>query len=125
MNFDPNLAWNNDAMATVVHESTHAVVDAVRIGRPISYGDNEVAAYVAETLFKINKGIQFNKTGPVASPLFALTSSVVGSGTNNPPFNIDQKKGFSLRVAILAVYKQMAASQGKSVPATVMPLGIP
>jgi hypothetical protein len=125
MNFDPNLAWNDDAMATVVHETTHAVVDAVRVGRPISYGDNEVAAYVAETLFKMNKGITFNTVGPVAGPLYSLTSAVQARAKSDSCFDIDQKNGQTLRTAILNVYTRLAALQGKSVPATVMPLGIP
>jgi hypothetical protein len=123
--FAPDFSWNDDSMGTVVHEATHAVVDAVRVGRPISYGDNEVAAYVAETLFKLNKGLPVNKVGPISGPLFALVSAIQQYGDRDPPFNIDQSNDQTLRVAILNVYARFAAIQGKSVPATIMPLGLP
>lgn len=38
----------------IVHESTHAVIDATHVGKTITVGTHETAAYLAETLYALN-----------------------------------------------------------------------
>ncbi len=42
--------------AAIVHEATHAIIDATHQGKNISKGTHEAAAYLAETLYSMNCG---------------------------------------------------------------------
>ena len=67
---------DNPTDETIVHEATHAVIDGTTVGSNISNISDEVAAYVAETVYSLNKGRPVNQVGPVAGPLFELAQSV-------------------------------------------------
>jgi hypothetical protein len=42
--------------AVIVHEATHAVIDATNPGVKVTKGTHEAAAYIAETLFRMSTG---------------------------------------------------------------------
>jgi hypothetical protein len=67
---------DNPTDETIVHEATHAVIDGTTVGSNISNISDEVAAYVAEMVYSLNKGRNVNQVGPVAGPLFELAQSV-------------------------------------------------
>jgi len=97
---DPAMVSSPEGRATIVHEATHAVIDAVRKGRTMAFGDNEVAAYLAEALYRINTGAPL--TGPLVKP-----------------DEIAEARAF-----ILSVYTARAKQQGKTVPTDEMMKGI-
>src|SRR6478735_6077685 len=41
---------------TIVHEATHAVIDATHKGQKLSRGSNEVAAFLAESIYGLYTG---------------------------------------------------------------------
>jgi hypothetical protein len=51
---------NPFSLGTLVHEATHALHDAVAKGRRIHWQDSEVTAFVAETIYLRNLGIDEN-----------------------------------------------------------------
>lgn len=117
---DPVDLATADGRGTVVHECTHALIDAIRKGRSVAYGDNEVAAYIAQTVYAMNAGDRFNTISPVAGPVFSIASKIRnyrGEGV----YTVDPADVVSVRAQILAIYQAVAKSQSKIVPiATVM-----
>lgn len=113
-----------DGRGTVVHECTHAVIDAIRKGRWVDYGDDEVAAYLAQTVYAMNAGDSFNKVGPVAGPLYAVAKKIKnyrGEGV----YAVDPADIVGVRAQILSLYGALAKAQGKVVPSSTYMDGIP
>ncbi len=111
-----------DGRGTVIHECTHAVIDAVAKGRSVAYGDDEVAAYLAQTVYSLNAGDKINKVGPVAGPLYAVASKIRAA---QGVYVVDPAEIVGVRAQILAVYTAIAKSQGKVVPTTTVMSGVP
>src|SRR2546423_8403338 len=54
-----NTIWLDTADVppyVIVHEATHAVLDATHVGQNITVGTHEAAAYLAETVYALNAG---------------------------------------------------------------------
>jgi hypothetical protein len=79
-----------DGEVSIVHESTHAVLDATYGGRgssdraQASFESGELAAYIAETLYAIDRGFPVNRQGPFAGPIFRLATKVKEHNEKNP-----------------------------------------
>lgn len=65
-----------DGRGTVVHECTHAVVDATQKGKFVAFGNDEVAAYIAQTVYSLNAGDTINTVGPLSGPLVKIASKI-------------------------------------------------
>lgn len=81
---DPAQLAAPDARATLVHEATHAVVDLTHKGRSVDYGNNEVAAYIAETLYRLNADISFDKYTPVGGRLYTIATAIKNKKQDGP-----------------------------------------
>jgi hypothetical protein len=120
---DPSLASSPSGRATIVHEATHAVLDAVGKGKTIGYGDDEVAAYLAQTIYSLNAGDTINTVGPLAGPLYQLALRVKrfpGPGV----YIVKPDEIVDLRRQILAGYTAIARAAGKTVPTETRMQGI-
>lgn len=63
--------------ATIVHEATHAVIDATHSGKNITNGAHEASAYLAEALYDMNVDDDINVDIPhLARPLYLLARQV-------------------------------------------------
>jgi hypothetical protein len=112
---------------TIVHEATHAVIDAVAPGRNIGYGEEEVSAYLAQTIYSLNCGDRINTVGPLAGPAYEIAQRI----RNFPA----QKEGHiyectateiaAMKDVILKVYGRLAQLRGQQLPAFNHPDGIP
>lgn len=124
---DPAKIATPSGRGTVVHECSHAVVDAVAKGKSVAYGDDEVAAYIAQTVYSINAGDSFNKVGPVAGPLYAIATKIIANKTkkDSPVYVVDPADYVAVRGVILQIYTAVATSQGKRVPQSTVMTGIP
>jgi hypothetical protein len=126
LTFDPNnpaIASSPSGRAQIVHEATHAVLDAVRKGRTIGFGDDEVAAYLAQTIYSLNAGDTINTTGPLAGPLYQLALKVKrfpGPGV----YVVRSDEIAGLRMQIMTVYTARARAAGKTVPTETMMQGL-
>jgi hypothetical protein len=118
---DPAMVSSPDGRATIVHEATHAVIDAVRMGRSINYGDNEVAAYIAEFIYRLNTGLPL--TGPLAPLLYPAVQNIrnfAGPGV----YVVHPEEVANARALILAVYAETAGAAGKTLPTETIMKGI-
>ena len=118
---DPAMVSSPEGRATIVHEATHAVIDAVRKGRTMAFGDNEVAAYLAEALYRINTGAPL--TGPLVPKLMPVVRKIrsfPGPGV----YDVKPDEIAEARAFILSVYTARAKQQGKTVPTDEMMKGI-
>ncbi len=120
---DPVNLSTADGRATVVHECTHAVIDAIRKGKSVAYGDDEVAAYIAQTVYSMNAGDSFNKVGPVAGPLYNVASKIKNY-SGQDVYMVDPGDVVGVRAQILAIYQAFAKAQGKVVPTSTVMNGI-
>jgi hypothetical protein len=80
---DPTFASSASGRATIVHEATHAVIDAGRKGSAMAGGDDEVAAYLAQAIYSLNAGDALIETGPLAGPVHQVARKIknfVGPG---------------------------------------------
>lgn len=119
--FGPDFSSNAEGRCSIVHECTHAVVDAVRVHRSISYGDSEVTAYLAETIYRLNSNIATLGGAFVGQAIVDLANRVRScSGI----YVVQDAERIAIRTQILATYTLLAQSMGKSVPATIYPQGI-
>jgi hypothetical protein len=118
---NPSIVSSPEGRATIVHEATHAVIDAVRKGRTIAFGDNEVAAYLAETVYRMNTNAPL--TGPLAPfliPVARKIKSFPGPGV----YAVRPEEVAEARSRILAVYAQKARAEGKTLPTDEMMKGV-
>lgn len=118
---DPSIVSSPEGRATIVHEATHAVIDAVRKGRTIAFGDNEVAAYLAETIYRMNTNAPL--TGPLAPFLIPVARKIKnfpGPGV----YIVKPEEVADARSRILAVYAQKARAEGKTLPTDEMMKGV-
>lgn len=64
--------------ATIVHEATHAVIDATNAGKDVTKGTHETAAYLAETIFSLLSGDSPDLGVPyLTPPLVELAGKVM------------------------------------------------
>lgn len=75
-----------DGKATIVHEATHAVIDATHANGTVRSGQNELAAYLAQMLYSMYSNDKYNKVGPLAGPIYQLALKVFA-------FNSEHKSG--------------------------------
>jgi hypothetical protein len=125
LTFDPNnpaIASSPSGRAQIVHEATHAVLDAVRKGRTIGFGDDEVAAYLAQTIYSLNAGDTVNKVGPFNEVLYQLALKIKNFGSGVYVVKPDEISG--LRMQIMTVYTARARAAGKTVPTETMMQGL-
>jgi hypothetical protein len=74
---DPTFASSPSGRAKIVHEATHAVIDTGRKSGAIAGGgDDEVAAYLAQTIYALNAGDAPNQTGPLAGPVYQTAHKI-------------------------------------------------
>jgi hypothetical protein len=116
-----------DGRGTIVHEATHAVIDAVAPGRSIGYGEEEVSAYLAQTIYSLNCRDRINTVGPLARPAYEIAQRI-----RNFPV---QKEGHiyectateiaPMKEVILKAYGRLAQLRGQRLPAFNHPDGIP
>jgi hypothetical protein len=108
-------ASSADGRATIVHEATHAQIDGTHPGKYVDRGDNEMAAYLAETIYRINAGDPTPDDGYIGAPLVTLARKVIALAPDGfyelTPYDYE-----NLKPQILAVYRIIAAAQGKTVP---------
>ena len=119
---DPSIVSSPDGRATIVHEATHAVIDAVRKGRTIAFGDNEVAAYLAETIYRMNTNSPL--TGPLAPFLIPVARRIKSCPPDKRVYVVRPEEVAEARSRILAVYAQKARAEGKTLPTDEMMKGI-
>ncbi len=68
---DPNVLGSPSGRQTVVHECTHALIDATCAGRDVKFGDDEAAAYLAQMAYALNAHETYDpQNDPVATPLY-------------------------------------------------------
>jgi hypothetical protein len=120
-NADPEIVSSPEGSATIVHEATHAVIDAVRKGRTIAFGDNEVAAYLAETIYRINSNAPL--TGPLA-PLLNPVARRIKSFRGPGVYVVTADEVVQARAFILSVYAARARQEGKTLPGDEMMKGL-
>jgi hypothetical protein len=72
---DPTFASSASGRATIVHEATHAVIDAGRKSA-IAGGDDEVAAYLAQAIYSLNAGDAPSESGPLARPVYQIARKI-------------------------------------------------
>ncbi len=64
--------------ATIVHEATHAVIDATHVGKTITTGVHETSAYLAETMYTLLTGKDpFLDVPHLTHPVAQLARSVI------------------------------------------------
>jgi len=74
---DPMFATTPSGRAAIVHEATHAVIDCGRRGvASASGGDDEIAAYLARTIYSLNAGDPVVQTGPLAGPVYRIALKI-------------------------------------------------
>ena len=107
---------------TLVHESTHAVMDAIGVGKMIDYGDCEVAAYVAQYVYSMASGDVVNVDGPWGAPSARIANSVLNS---QGLYDLPPAEYQDLKSTLLSGYGDVAQSQGQLVPGFNLMHGIP
>lgn len=100
---------------TIVHEATHAVIDATGKGRTIKYATDEVAAYLAEMIYALNCRDPINTTGPVAGPLYLLARKVLG-WRGEGVYVCDPADTRPLKATIIDIYAKLAKARGEVEP---------
>lgn len=74
---DPMFPTTPSGRAAIVHEATHAVIDDRRRGvANAGSGDDEVAAYLAQTIYALNAGDPVVQTGPLAGPVYRVALKI-------------------------------------------------
>ena len=74
---DPMFPTTPSGRAAIVHEATHAVIDRGRRGSAnAGGGDDEVAAYLAQTIYALNAGDPVVQTGPLAGPVYRVALKI-------------------------------------------------
>lgn len=73
---------------TIVHEATHAVIDATHKGRKISRGANEAAAFLAEAIYAMYTGESMGGDYPTyfAPPFYRMAAQI-------HEFNLSHRSG--------------------------------
>jgi len=110
---------------TIVHEATHAVIDAVAPGRTIGYGDEEVSAYLAQTIYALNRRDPINRVGPLAGPAYEIAERIRNFRGDKGIYECTPSEVFGMRAVILQVYGRLAQSRGERLPEFNHPDGIP
>jgi len=81
------LDSDNPDRCKIVHEATHAIIDGTHVGKAITTGHHEAAAFLAEALFCLYSGDDDNVNYSVphlAPPLFDLARQVQAFNARNP-----------------------------------------
>jgi hypothetical protein len=81
----------NPPPVRIVHEATHAIIDATLKGKAVRRGVHELAAYLAESIWAISTGIRPSLDIPrLDKPMRALAQEVMAYNANPKNVNIYQ-----------------------------------
>ena len=104
-----------DMRATIVHEATHAVIDAVAKGHSVNYLGNECAAYIAQTVYSLNRGDKINRVGPLSGPLVQIAERI--RANYGPAVYVCAASELAaIKPTILQVYQAIAKARSEPVP---------
>jgi hypothetical protein len=107
-------ATSADVRATIVHEATHAVFDGTCPGKTIARADNEFAAYLAESIYRINAGDPVPGGAYVGAQFDTLARKVIVC-TADGVYDLLPYDYEDLEPLVMQAYQAEAAANGQTV----------
>jgi hypothetical protein len=100
--------------AQIIHECTHALIDAAHPGKPVRRSDNEFICWLAQTIYSLLAGDGVRRDGDFHGSLFAIASDAIRK--RDGVFMVDPQ-AVSFVAAILRSADALRAKKaGKTVP---------
>lgn len=97
--------------AQIVHECTHALIDATQSGKQVRRADNEAICWIAQTIFSSRSGDSVRKDGDFHGSLFAIATDAIKGR-----FRVDPQAVTFVGAILRSADAVRAKAAGKTVP---------
>ncbi|PNG26507.1 hypothetical protein [Methylocella silvestris] len=122
---DAGFYATGESRALIVHECTHAIIDATHPGGIVRRADNEATAWIAETIYRMLTGEKMTKTGAFYESLYDVAGKSIEAAKTGGPFVIDPRAVSLIGGTLRAGDEVRAKAAGKMVPDQEKMSGIP